>query len=602
MLTNGTNYLPEQGKVTTVFPLIERRLAMRRHGWLLIIVLLLPFLLDCGGGPRPHTAYDTRQLGAEIRSSQFDIPIVPNERTAAWIEFYQSRGRKQFTHHLERSSRYLPLMRAILKEHGLPQDLVYVALIESGFSAHAYSRAHAVGFWQFIRGTARRYRLVLSPYIDERRDFEKSTHAAATYLKELYQRFGDWHLAMAAYNAGEGKIERAITRHGTKDYWRLIHYSTLRPETKDYIAKFQAAALIAKHPEKYGFDHLEYEAPLEYETVTVKGPVDLRIAAKLAKAKHEELADLNPELNRWFTPPDRPHYALRVPQGSGQPFESRYASLPRHKFMASKIYHTKEGDSLDSIAKNHDLPLDFLAMANGISEKGTLEIGKAIGIPDKPPAGMKGYLGHYKGEDRERIRHKVRAGESLWAIARHYRVSVRDLQQANHGRIGKYLKPGQILSVHAEAGAAEARTLARKEPATARGSETISYRVKRGDTLGAIAVAHRVGVGDLKRWNQGKLGKYLQTGQKLVIYPRDRVPIQLAANQPEPEVKAAAAPAEGTKIYHTVQSGDTLWDIARKYRVSTQDLKAWNRIEQVRRLRPGDKLKIFVQPATPQEA
>ncbi len=652
---------------------------MRSIHWILLLALL-PFILQCGGGPRRQTAHDSHKIRADIRAGHFDVPIIANERTADWIEFFQTRGRKHFARHLERSSRYLPLMRKILKEHDLPQDLVYVALIESGFSAHAYSRAAAVGFWQFIRGTGLRYKLRISRDVDERRDFEKSTHAAARYLKDLYARFGDWHLAMAGYNAGEGKIERAIRRHGSRDYWKLIQYSYLRKETKNYIPKFQAAALIANNPEKYGFKQLDYKKPYEYEKVTIKKrPIDLRIAAKLSKTKYQELEKLNPELNRWYTPPRRSSYTLRVPKGSADNFKKKYASLPSYKHMADKTYRVKEGDSLDTIAKRHDLPLDFLAMANGLSEKSSLKTGKNIGIPSKPPAGMRKYLGHYEGRDGKRIRHKVRSGDSLWKIARRYRVKLRDLKKWNRGRVGKYLKPGQTLYVYSNAPSKKSKSFSKKTVASKTSTtKTDSYRVKSGDTLSTIAAAHHVRTRDLREWNKGHLGKYLKPGQKLVLHAKTSAKASTKASAPvakkssgsagsgpdwvnykvrdgdslwtiaqrhrvsvsklkewngssvgrylkpgqriaiyrsgsptitkkEPvvtklEVKpAVATPSKGTKIFHTIQSGDTLWDIARKYRVRTKDLKEWNGIDQVRHLKPGDKLKILVKRDVAQE-
>lgn len=673
---------------------------IQNHLWFLVIMALSAISVRCASTPHPYAASaDIQQIRQDLRSTSFDVPFVANQDTARWLDFYQTRGRKHFTTHLERSGRYIPMMRAILKEHGLPQDLVYMALIESGFSAHAYSSAAAVGFWQFIRGTGKRYQLEISEYLDERRDFEKSTHAAANYLKDLYRRFGDWNLAMSAYNAGEYKIEKAIDRHGTRDYWRLIQFSYLRPETKNYIPKFQAAALIAKNPEHFGFHHLQYHTPFQYEEVTIEGgPVDLRVAARLAKTNHDELETLNPELSRWFTPPHRRSYTLRVPQGKASRLKQKFASLPQHRRMGSKAHKVISGETLAAIAERYNVDSDFLAMANGLSGRSKLSAGQMIGIPDNPPPGKNRYAYRYQGataSDGKRLQHKVKNGESLWKIARHYKVSLKDLQKWNQGRIGKHLKTGQVLYVYASGPGATKPALspsttlgtgAVEGPAPAMAnvakqdnaikkenvSKTKTYKVKSGDTLSQIAARHGVSLQDLKTWNRDKLGNYLKAGQTLVLHGTEattqlasvreldsapvvpKVPAQktaapaghtyrvkpgdtlwgiaevhdvsigdlkrwngeeigrylkpgqkLAIHGAAAAIKPAATPPSATPnktpIYHTVQAGDTLWDIARQYKVSTQDLKDWNGIEQVKRLRPGNRLKIFVERQVSQE-
>src|SRR4030042_4579811 len=215
------------------------------------------------------------------------------------ITLFSERIREKFSLWLSRSGRYLELMKGILKEQDIPEEMVFLSLIESGFNPNAYSPAKAAGYWEFIASTAKRYGLEINWWRDERRDPVKSTLAAANYLNDLYDMFGSWHLAMAAYNAGEGKIMRALNRTKADDYWSLLPTNQIRKETKDYVPKFIAASLIADRPEHYGFDDLEFHPPLSYETVTLKSPVDLEVAAECAEEPVEIIRELNPELKRW---------------------------------------------------------------------------------------------------------------------------------------------------------------------------------------------------------------------------------------------------------------------------------------------------------------
>ena len=253
----------------------------------------------------------------------YDIPITINKQVEFFIEYFQTRVSKRFGIWLARSGRYVPMMRAILKEHGLPEDLVYLAMIESGFSCKAYSRAHAVGPWQFIRGTARRYGLKVNYWVDERRDPVKSTYAAAKYLRDLYAEFNSWYLAAAGYNAGEVKIRRALARYGADDFWSISQRKRryLKQETKQYVPKMIAAALIAKNPSKYGFDDIKYDAPLKFDQVKVYAGTSVSVAAKLIGLKTGAISELNPELRRWCTPPTDGMYTLRVPAGKGGPLK-----------------------------------------------------------------------------------------------------------------------------------------------------------------------------------------------------------------------------------------------------------------------------------------
>jgi len=241
------------------------------------------------------------------------IPVVLNQPVKGYLRHFSSSGKANFQATLARSGRYLAMMRRILKEHGLPPELVYLALIESGFNPYARSPAEAVGPWQFIEGTARRYGLKVNGQVDERRDPEKSTRAAARYLKDLYRQFGCWYLAAAGYNAGEKRVEGAVRRTASQDFWTLAQKGQLPKETCNYVPQFIAAALIALNPERYGFTQIAYQKPLAYEGVKLPGNTDLRQFAEGLDISLEDIRELNPELKGWVTPAVPGEYILKVP-------------------------------------------------------------------------------------------------------------------------------------------------------------------------------------------------------------------------------------------------------------------------------------------------
>ncbi len=276
---------------------------------------------------------------APVEEVTFDFPVVENDKVRYYVDFYTGSGKRTFRRWLERSGRYLPLMRKEFAEAGLPQDLAYLAMVESGFNDRAYSWAHAVGPWQFIESTGKGYGLQSDWWRDERRDFAKATRAATRFLKDLHRRFdGNWYLAVAAYNAGGGKISRAISKYNSRDFWQISRGKYLQQETKNYVPKLLAVLLIAKEPEKYGFTDLNYQEPLNFETVEVATTTDLEVIAKLSGTPYEEIKRLNPELKRWCTPPGVENYQLRVPAGAGAAFKVKYAVLPKERRANYKSY------------------------------------------------------------------------------------------------------------------------------------------------------------------------------------------------------------------------------------------------------------------------
>ena len=319
--------------------------------------------------------------GLYRKAPEFDIPIIMNAKVEQFIQYFQTDIRERFVTYLSRSRKYIPSMKKLLKEHGLPEDLVYIALIESGFEPSAYSRSKASGPWQFISQTGKRYGLKVNWWVDERRDPEKSTIAAAKHLKDLYEKFECWYLAAAGYNAGEYKIIRAMKRYRTEDFWLLTNYRYLKRETKNYVPQMIAAALIAKDPEKYGFTDVEYQEPLRYERWKVPELTGLSLIAKACETSLEEIKDLNPEILRGVTPPDEPDYEIKIPFGKKDVFLKNFESLQPIESFQFKTYSVKNGETLAGIARAYRVDLDPLLEINHLKKASRISRGTILLIP-----------------------------------------------------------------------------------------------------------------------------------------------------------------------------------------------------------------------------
>jgi membrane-bound lytic murein transglycosylase D len=299
------------------------------------------------------------------------------------LGLFSTRIREKFSRWLSRSGKYLDLMKDILKKKDIPEDMVFLSLIESGFNPYAYSIARAAGPWQFIASTARRYGLEINWWKDERRDPVKSTEAAADYLKDLYGMFGSWNLAMAAYNAGEGKIIKALKRSNADDYWDLLATRHIREETKEYVPKFIAASLIANNPKDFGFDDIQYNQPMRYDEVEIDAPVDLEVAAECADTDLDTIKKLNPELRRWCTPPDVSRYVLRIPEGTKETFLKKLADIPDDERFTIERYKVKKGDTFGRIARKTGIPASVILALNSTEKVLPLRTGSKIYLPPK---------------------------------------------------------------------------------------------------------------------------------------------------------------------------------------------------------------------------
>jgi membrane-bound lytic murein transglycosylase D len=386
-----------------------------------------------------------------------DIPLTLNSKVQYFLYYFQTKGKPSFSRWLSRSSRYIPMMKEILKSKGMPEDLVYVAMIESGFHLQACSWANAVGPWQFISDTGRRYALRIDQWVDERKDPVKATTAAALYLKELYGLFnGDWYLAAAGYNAGENKILRAINMYNTNDFWELTRGSYLKRETKEYVPKLLAAAIIAKEPARYGFSDIAYLPPIEFDTVTIPSRTDLALVARLSGTTYETIKELNPDLRHWCTPPNYPDYNLKLPKGAKQKFEAELVRIPVDQRFTEKLlytrYQARRNDSIASVARRFNVSPEALTQLNGLSRSSRVS-GRSLIVPARQtvdfghegrtsvPAAKSATKGAYAKY------HVVKKGDTLESIARKFNVSAKLISAWNNLKGKIALKPGRRIIV-----------------------------------------------------------------------------------------------------------------------------------------------------------
>jgi len=465
------------------------------------------------------------RIVAEEPEITYDIPMSYNDKVLAWVDFYANRHRDKFQPGLERSGRYLPMIRRIFEEEGIPLDLAYLAHVESAYKPNAFSRARAKGLFQFMSRTGREYGLRQDYWIDERSDPEKCTRAAARYLKDLYGMFGDWHLAMAAYNAGPGKISRAMAQTRTTDFWSLARTSRIRKETKNYVPAMLAATLISKDPAKYGFTFVP-EPPVDYDTIDVDGAVDLRVLARLAGSDGDTLHALNPALRRHQTSPDGTT-SVRVPKGTGVTTLAALMELPPGERVIVLYHHVRSGDTLSRIAARYDVPVAAIQQENKMGRKSVLRAGQTLRIP----TGGVGAPGTWTEDPvvtsytRPRttggtILYRVRRGDTLTHVASRYNTSVPAIAAANGFSAKRELRAGERIRIVPGARSADVARRAAQRPAGKPVASTVKasvHTVRSGDTLWKIASQYRVTVGELCELNDLSVGAPLVPGMRLTV-------------------------------------------------------------------------------------
>ncbi len=455
---------------------------------------------------------------AEIRSTHSDLPLMMNDQVAGFINYFSNRGRGTLERALERSGRYEDMIRTTLREEGVPQDLIYLAQAESGFHPLAVSRAGARGMWQFMGTRARGYGLERNWWVDDRQDPEKATRAAARHLKDLYNQFGDWYLAMAAYNSGPGTVQSAVKRTGYADFWELYRRNVLPKETRNYVPIIVAVTIMAKNPEQYGLDSVEKEKPVPYETVKINYPIDLRLVAECVDVNVSDLQDLNPSLLRMTTPKGT-EFALHVPAGTAEKFQTTVASIPVDKRVWWRYHKVQKGETLLAIARTYHTTAKSIAEANGLEDEDLPPDTKLI-IPIAP--GRESETATYA---RRITRYKVRKGDTVESVAQNFGVPAKMVRSWNRLK-GSSLAGHRVLYLHLPvspgtpgAQVVATRSKSRKHSAGTKiasaKNSVIRHKVKRGETLSSIASSYNTTVSALKKDNRNIAA--LRPGMILVV-------------------------------------------------------------------------------------
>ncbi len=491
----------------------------------------------------------TEQIPGEI---SYDFPVIVNKQVEFYIDQFQGRQRKNFARWLSRSGQYQSVIEKELEKAGLPKDLVFLAMIESGFNPTAYSRAHAAGLWQFISGTGKRYGLRINKWVDERREPDKATLAAIKYLSCLYEEFGDWYLAVAAYNAGEGRIGRAIRKYQTRDFWEIAGHRHLSLETKRYVPKLLAAIIIGRNPEKYGFTDIDYQPPRKFDLISIPPGTDLSAIAVSASTTVKELRTLNTELRKDQTPPGNEAYTLRIPEGT---HTLAAANLKRLHPVVTTDYKT----------------------------------------------------------------HIVRSGDTLNNICRTYRINKTTLLKANKLRTAS-LKKGQHLRIPYRATKyillKEGETPESRFAQAGKEGQLVLHELKRGETLSGLAKKYDVPVHIIQQWNNIKNVRKIRAGDHIALYIADSSPVAphirivdadvaqpdmidlskavillRGSKKNDPQTSQEISDDTAVQLVYQVQRGDSLWAIAKKFQVSASQIRQWNNLAN-NMIHPGAKLVI----------
>jgi membrane-bound lytic murein transglycosylase D len=460
----------------------------------------------------------------EVTSISHDLPLMVNDPVLAYLNYFKTpRGSAIVETGLRRAGRYREMVQRVLREEGMPQDLIYLAQAESAFLPQAVSRAGARGMWQFMSFAGRKYGLEKTWWVDERQDPEKATHAAARDLRELYDLFGDWYLAMAAYNSGAGTVQHAVERTGYADFWELYRRNVLPKETKNYVPIILALTLISKDPARYGIE-FEPEPPLKADAVKPGQPIDLRLVAETIDTDLETLRSLNPQLLRLVTPAD-PNFVLQLPEGTAERFFAEIAAIPPEKWVSWRRHKVEQGETLSAVARRYHVLPSEIAQANDLPAGGNLEEGQKLIIPA---------AAHSEAAAGKLIRYRVHGNDTVASIADEFDVSVAELRKwnglrSNHVSKGVRLKiypggmaPAPQATSHdrpTTVAAAFPRAVSSRSPVMEARPNTVRQHVKAGETLYSIARAYQTTVEALQAGNRYLFSRPLQVGDTLTILP-----------------------------------------------------------------------------------
>ncbi len=519
-----------------------------------------------GGAGREVTRQDLEPLPLPegVSPDSFDISLQYNGRVEYWLRYFQ-RYRGTFAGWLERMARYEPYIRRQLTSAGLPGDLVYLALIESGFVTGATSSAHAVGIWQFMAGTARMEGMEVSTYVDERRDPIRATDAAVHHLRSLHRELGSWYLVAAAYNAGSGRVARALdsmaggARGADSLFWRIE--PVLPGETRDYVPKFLAASMLAKYPALFGVTADKLPSADDFEVVHVRRPTDMAALARAARTSEDVIRHLNPEFYLGVTPPGRT-VAVRVPAGHAGKVLARLTAMSRAERAHDLHYTASAGETPASVAERYGVSLPALRKANHLKKKNrVLAEGRELIIPMVPA----GALATAEGDAHTKT-----------AAARPVRSTVADAgpKAGTSHAPGESAHPaGSSARAQAPEPAAKAAPRVQESPGRTGGR----YRVRPGDTLAGIAGKHGLTLAQLLELNGLRKGSVIQPGQEIVVSRRKLV-------------------------LYRVRDGDTLFRIAREHGVTVERVREWNSLPDDAVLHPGDRVELLLDRGTGRDA
>ncbi|MGI5830644.1 MAG: transglycosylase SLT domain-containing protein [Bradymonadia bacterium] len=494
----------------------------------------------------------------------FGLDCLEQRAVKEYLALYSSPGSRTIRIWLQRSGKWQAMISRILREEGMPEDLLYLAMIESGFKTRVKSPASAGGMWQFIPSTGVSMGLIINEYVDERFDPEKSTRAAAEYLRKQYQRYHSWPLAMAAYNGGPGTVNVAIDRYNATDYFKLVEYGAMYDETRRYVPKILAAALIGKNPKVFGFEGLIYDEAWNFDVVELPARTKLDSVAKAARCSPELIAELNPELLKDYTPPYVNNYKLRIPAGSMQGFVERFDDLNKKYAKDNERVTLKFGQSIELLAEEIGVPARVLRALNGFDSRETAPYGSEILVPKGAIARSKkseerrkdGENDHrtvvlvssenFSFPDRNRYFYTTLRGDKLGVIAMHLGISKRQLALWNDLDPSAKLRPNMHLQVFLPK------------------NKDISQIVLLAEQDARII---KKGSPDFAAWREERL----------------------AQNKAQSKVSATS---RSSSKYYTVQRGDSLSKIAKKFNVPMSHLLKWNKLKKSSTIKTGMKLRV----------